>query len=85
MRHGKGAARLNWWLLKRTADQLVPRGQDIPDASKFYFALKDISKIKLHFITDEDIKIWSREIPENIVPLFGTMKLHQCLLKRKEF
>lgn len=81
--HGKGAADGVGGFLKRTADQLVACGQDIPDASKFYFALKDISKIKLHFITDEDIKIWTREIPENIVPLSGTMKLHQVFSEKK--
>ncbi|CAK1583097.1 unnamed protein product [Parnassius mnemosyne] len=81
--HGKGAADGVGGFLKRTADQLVARGQDIADASMFYSALKDISKIKMHFITDEDINIWSMEIPDNVLPLPGTMKVHQVFTEEK--
>ncbi|CAG4972017.1 unnamed protein product [Parnassius apollo] len=82
---GKGAADGVGGFLKRTADQLVARGQDIAEASIFYSALKDISKIIMHFITDEDINIRSMEIPDNVLLLPGTMKVHQVSLKRKDF
>lgn len=75
--HGKGAADGIGGFLKRTADQLVARGSDISDATNFYLALKDVSKVRLHLITDEDVKQSSTQIPENIVPLSGTMKVHQ--------
>lgn len=75
--HGKGAADGIGGFLKRTADQLVARGRDISDATNFYFALKDVSKVRLHLITNENIEQSSNLIPENIVPLVGTMKVHQ--------
>ncbi|GBP93100.1 Mariner Mos1 transposase [Eumeta japonica] len=67
--HGKGAADGIDGFLKRTADQLVAHGRDICDATNFCFALKDVSKVRLHLIINENIEQSSNLIPENIVPL----------------
>ncbi|CAH0558569.1 unnamed protein product [Brassicogethes aeneus] len=75
--HGKGAADGIGGFLKRTADQLVARGTDISDATNFYLTLKNVSKVRLHLITNEDIEQSSKQIPEHILPLLGTMKVHQ--------
>lgn len=75
--HGKGAADGIGGFLKRTADQLVARGTDISDAENFYLALKDVSKVELHLIPAEDIEQSAKQIPEQIPPLLGTMKVHQ--------
>nr|CAI5852642.1 unnamed protein product [Callosobruchus analis] len=80
--HGKGAADGIGGFLKRTADQLVACARDISDATNFYLALKDASKVWLHLITDEDTKRSSAQIPKNIVPLLGTMKVHQVFTKK---
>ncbi|CAG4942850.1 unnamed protein product [Parnassius apollo] len=37
----------------------------------------------MHFITGEDINIWSMEIPDNVLPLCGTMKVHQVFTEEK--
>lgn len=55
----------------------IARGQDISDASNFYLALNEKSKVQLHLIDDEQIKNCSAEIPEDISPLLGAMKVHQ--------
>lgn len=75
--HGKGAADGVGGFLKRAADQLVAHGTDISDASDFYLALNNVSKVKLNLITGEDIERTSKEIPEDIVVLNGTMRVHQ--------
>lgn len=41
--------------LKRSTDNLLALGEDISCAYKFYEVLKDISKIKLHFMNPEEI------------------------------
>ncbi|KAK9892780.1 hypothetical protein WA026_021971 [Henosepilachna vigintioctopunctata] len=40
--------------------------------------MKDVSKVRLHLITNEDIEQSSTQIPENILPLLGTMKRGFC-------
>ncbi|CAH2100834.1 unnamed protein product [Euphydryas editha] len=49
----------------------------ISNTRNFYLALKEVSKVWLHLITDEDVKQSSIQIPENIVPLSGIMTVHQ--------
>lgn len=63
--------------IKRTADQVVAVGKDISDVSSFYQLLKGSSKVKMYLILDEDFENMPREIPTKIVPLCGTMKVHQ--------
>ena len=74
---GKGAADGIGGFLKRAADAKVATGTDIVDAESFFHSLKDSSKIKLYLITDDDIQNVSATVPENIVPLQGTMQVHQ--------
>ncbi|XP_073946552.1 uncharacterized protein [Choristoneura fumiferana] len=51
--HGKGPADGIGGYLKRSADDLVARGDDISCANEFYEALKDVSKIRLYLITSK--------------------------------
>ncbi|CAH0397863.1 unnamed protein product [Chilo suppressalis] len=44
---------------------------------RFPKILKDSSKVKMYLITDKDIEKIAREVPAQIVPLYGTMKVHQ--------
>nr|CAI5831483.1 unnamed protein product [Callosobruchus analis] len=51
--HGKGAADGIGGALKRQADAIVARGQDIADAVQLFSALQNASKVKLFLATDE--------------------------------
>nr|XP_053604393.1 uncharacterized protein LOC128671702 [Plodia interpunctella] len=75
--HGKGPADGIGGYLKRAADTKVATGTDITNALEFYTVLKDSSKIKLFYITKEDIDFIQNSIPKNIVPLKGTKEVHQ--------
>lgn len=75
--HGKGAADGVGGTMKRQADAIVARGNDIADVFQFFSALQDASKIKLFMVTDEDVESVAATIPSNIVPLKGTMQVHQ--------
>nr|CAH7721805.1 unnamed protein product [Callosobruchus chinensis] len=75
--HGKGAADGVGGALKRQADAIVARGKDISDAFQFFSTLQNASKVKLFMVTDEDIDNVAATIPNNIVPLKGTMQVHQ--------
>ncbi|KAI4824235.1 hypothetical protein KUCAC02_012761 [Chaenocephalus aceratus] len=66
--------------LKRTADTLVRQGKDIPDAKSFYQQLKESSKVKLLYVSEEEVEKKDESLHQ--VPLFtvkGTMKMHQVL------
>ncbi|CAH2013156.1 unnamed protein product [Acanthoscelides obtectus] len=76
--HGKGAAGGIGGFIKQTTDRFVTIGKDISDASSSEQLLKDSSKVKVYLILDEDFENMAREIPTEIVPLYGTMKLHQA-------
>ncbi|CAF4941167.1 unnamed protein product [Pieris macdunnoughi] len=75
--HGKGAADGVGGIMKRQADAIVARGSDIADVFQFFSALKYANKIKLFMVTDADVKNVAATIPSNIVPLKGTMQVHQ--------
>lgn len=64
---------------KKANNKKVAIGTDIiSNDHNFYQALQDSSKIKLYFITDEYFKRVEKSIAKNnILPLSGTMKLHQ--------
>ena len=78
--HGKGAADGIGGSIKRLADHFVASGHDIIDASEFFEALKDRSKIKLFLVSKDDIAQILMEIPNGIIPLKGTMDVHQLLV-----
>lgn len=75
--HGKGAADGVGGYLKRAADRKVASHCDIPDAETFFNTLKDSSKIQLYFVTDADIEKVEQTVPKDIIPLRGTMQVHQ--------
>ncbi|CAH1104259.1 unnamed protein product [Psylliodes chrysocephalus] len=79
--HGKGQADGVGGFLKRIADQIVATGKNISDALQFFEALNDSSKVKLYFINDDDIDRVAEHIPKHILPLPGTMQLHQVFLE----
>nr|XP_053618254.1 uncharacterized protein LOC128679821 [Plodia interpunctella] len=77
--HGKGAADGIGGSIKRLADNFVASGHDITDAFEFYEALKDRSKIKVFLVEKDDIAQILVEIPTEIIPLKGTMDVHQLM------
>lgn len=79
--HGKGAADGVGGVLKRSADQLVSHGLDLPDAKSVYTAIsKDQqSTIKVFFVDPSEILYVDEKLPSNLPTLTGTMKIHQLL------
>jgi hypothetical protein len=53
--HGKGAPDGIGAALKRTADAIVSKGIDIPNATSFYHCMNGNVAIKLHFIPSEQV------------------------------
>lgn len=79
--HGKGPADGVGGFLKRKADNIVATGRDIVCAEQFYEALKDQSKIRLFLITAEEIDGIAKQLPSNVLPLKGTLHVHQVFTK----
>lgn len=75
--HRKGAADGVGGYLKRTADGKVAAGSDISNAEDFFYTLKELSKVRLYLVTDSDIQNVEKVLPKNLVPLQGTMQVHQ--------
>ncbi|ROI70160.1 hypothetical protein DPX16_0511 [Anabarilius grahami] len=78
--HGKGSPDGVGAALKRTADNLVRQGKDIPDAQSFFQLLKDTSKVKLYYVSEKEVEKKDEDLRQ--VPLFalkGTMKMHEVL------
>jgi len=79
--HGKGAADAIGGVLKRTADNMVNQGTDIPDAVTLFKVLKKETKVELFYVSQEDITTFEETYPKmQLQPVKGTMKLHQLLL-----
>ena len=77
--HGKGAPDGIGGYLKRTADDLVSRGIDIPNAKSLFKALdKSSQRVKLYFIEEDDISIYEKRLPQ-LSPIKGTMLIHQIV------
>lgn len=81
--HGKGAADGVGGTMKRQADAIVARGNDIADVFQFFSALQEATKIKLFMVTNEDVEKVAATIPSNIVPLKGTMQVHQMFTETR--
>lgn len=75
--HGKGHADGIGGFLKRSADELVARCEDITCANQFDDVLKDVIKVKLYLIVTSDIEKVAKHIPAKIQPLVGTKELRQ--------
>ncbi|CAG9791138.1 unnamed protein product [Diatraea saccharalis] len=80
--HGKGAADGIGGSIKRLADHIVASGHDIVDASQFFDAVNNHSKIKVFFVGKDNIAQILVTIPQGIPPLKGTMQVHQLLAQQ---
>lgn len=49
----------------------------ISNAEEFFYALKELSKVRLYLVTDSDIQNVEKALPKNLVPLQITMQVHQ--------
>ncbi len=84
--HRKGPADGIGAAIKRTADEIVAKGTDLPDGEVFYEALsKQQSKIKLFHITEKDISEKDMLLPEHLGTVHGTMKIHQVIIEHLNF
>lgn len=82
--HGKGAADGIGGVVKRTADDLVAKGKDIPDAHTLHRSLLDVNlTTKLHFIEENQITEMAAKTPTNIPAVRGIMKVHQVCTQGK--
>ncbi|KAJ8726803.1 hypothetical protein PYW08_015200 [Mythimna loreyi] len=77
--HGKGAADGVGGAIKRKLDYYVAHGHDITSAEDAFTYLQDNIKVKLYMITVKDIQDMCEMIPQNVIPVKGTMKLHQII------
>ena len=64
-------------MLKTIADRIVACETDVKDASEFFTALENKTKVKLYFITEEAIEKIRNIIPDNVPILKGTLLVHQ--------
>ncbi|KAL0851024.1 hypothetical protein ABMA28_006916 [Loxostege sticticalis] len=83
--HGKGAADGVGGAVKRTLDDLVSHGTDIPNASVAFKMLKESEKkVKTFFVSEEEIREMQQNVPDKLIALPGTMKLHQIITTAKQ-
>lgn len=76
--HGKGPMDGVGGTLKRKADAIVLRGEDIISASDFVGKLRH-GAIQLWEVCDEEIKKMKSELPKKLSPVNGIMSMHQVL------
>ncbi len=78
--HGKGAPDGVGGALKRTADMMVAKGRNIPDAHELFKALTETNTtVKLFFVKSEDIESAMKKMPKQIPAVPGTMRIHQVI------
>ena len=78
--HGKGAAVGVGGVLKCTADDIISRGQDLPDAATLFHALVNTgTPVKLFLVLDSDVNEFSSKVPDNLLSVPGTMAIHQLV------
>uniref|UniRef100_UPI00358F15CF uncharacterized protein n=1 Tax=Myxine glutinosa TaxID=7769 RepID=UPI00358F15CF len=78
--HGKGAPDGVGGALKRSADMMVAKGRDIPDAEELYKALTEANTtVKLFFVKGEDVENAMEKMPKQIPAVPGTMRIHQVI------
>ena len=74
--HGKGAPDGVGGTLKRTADDILQHGGDIPNAKALFDALSVDSATKVFFVSGENIsEVDKLHVNQSAIP--GTMKVHQ--------
>lgn len=77
--HGKGPADGVGGALKRQLDNHISHGNDITNAQEAYDYLMVNSKVKMFYINENDIQKMTKNIPANVIPIKGTMQLHQIV------
>lgn len=80
--HGKGAPDGIGATLKRSADTIVRHGGDIPNAEAMFHKLRGMgTSVELFFVGEDDVERKVKEIIDGptLVPVKGTMKIHQVL------
>ncbi|KAA0721693.1 hypothetical protein E1301_Tti014312 [Triplophysa tibetana] len=76
--HGKGAPDGVGGAVKRVADSAVQGGADVQTPEHLYKLLKEKeSSIKYYWISDEDIKRYDEALPDSVLAVKGTLKIHQ--------
>ena len=76
--HSKGAADGVGGVLKRTADDIISRGQDLLDAATLFHALVNTGmSVKLFLVLDSDVNEFSSKVPDNLLSVPGT--IHQLV------
>ena len=76
--HGKGAADGVGAAIKRSADRLIAQGNDIPNAELLFDMLSESeTKIKLFWVSENDIDQVKKRVPDNLKAFPGTMEVHQ--------
>ncbi|CAG4966406.1 unnamed protein product [Colias eurytheme] len=83
--HGKGPADGVGGAIKRKLDDLVAYGHDVPSAEVAYDLLKaQESDVIKFYISEENITKMQDLIPDNLLALPGTMKVHQIICNNSE-
>lgn len=82
--HGKGAADGVGGAVKRKLDQCAAHGQDISSAEEAFTYLRDNINIEVHLVSASKILHISNMIPDNVIALKGTMKVHQVIYTAKD-
>ena len=64
--------------MKRTADDIISRGQDLLDAATLFHALVNTgTSVKLFLVPDSDVNEFSSKVPDNLLSVPGT--IHQLV------
>ena len=66
--HGKGAADGVGGVLKRTADQIVKQGTDLPDPRSVYEELVPLTTVKLFFVPTKEVENFTNKISDVRLP-----------------
>nr|CAI5836339.1 unnamed protein product [Callosobruchus analis] len=77
--HGKGAPDGIGGCVKRTADSLVARGEDIPNYETLLKKLQTLNGILVLPIDEREISEFDSKIPVSLEAFKGTMKVHEAL------
>ncbi|CAK1593400.1 unnamed protein product [Parnassius mnemosyne] len=78
--YGKGLADGVGGAVKRKLDQLVAYKHDIPSAEAAYDLLKkQETEVKIFYVPEKDITAIQKTIPDNLIPLTGTIQVHQII------